>query len=103
LDMMLNHGARKNQLTARVFGGACRMKSEPNSDLYVGDRNVDVTMRVLRKLGIPIVGSDTGGKLGRKLHFDQFTGKIRLNYIQNYSFRSEAVQITRGERRNELW
>jgi len=102
-DMMIKLGARKRGITARIFGGASRLGSGFSPGLSVGLRNIDVTQRVLRRLGIPIVGSDTGGNLGRKLCFDQFTGKIRMSYLRNYSFSTEEIQVIKGERRDEVW
>lgn len=103
LDLMLKHGAERKKITARVFGGACGMSRQTNASPSVGDRNIEVTLRVLKKLEIPVVASDIGGNQGRKIFFDPFSGQIRMTLIRNYSFRVEAAQMIRGERRNEVW
>lgn len=103
-DMMIELGARREFIHARIFGGASALGTGPiREGLSVGGRNVEVTEQVLKKLRIPVVAVDVGGHLGRRISFDQVTGKIRMSYIQRYSFQAEQLQITQGERRNEVW
>lgn len=87
-DLMKKNGGRG--VHARVFGGACRLSSEGHCiSIGVGKRNVEITLAVLDKLGIPVVGKDVRGNKGRKILFDVHTGKIRMNYIENFQFDKE--------------
>lgn len=73
---LLNLGAVKGNLEAKLFGGACvldAMKSRVQSD-HLGTKNVAVARKVLSEAGIPVVLEDIGGSSGRKLIFHSSNG-----------------------------
>lgn len=78
---MISLGSRKRNLRAKVFGGASMNKGSKGL-LNVGQRNIMVVNDTLEDEGIPIVGSDTGGNLGRKLLFFTETGIVRVRVIK---------------------
>ncbi|MBF0299945.1 MAG: chemotaxis-specific protein-glutamate methyltransferase CheB [Oligoflexia bacterium] len=70
----------KNSCTAiqaKIVGGASVVeKLKQSSD--IGALNVAIAEKILREYGIPIVGSDIGGIVGRKIHFYTGTGRLRV-------------------------
>jgi len=79
---LLNIGAGKNYLKAKIVGGA-DMFPEYRSDVLsnLGSRTIDVVTTELDKLGIPIVGEDVGGNKGRSLIFDLANGSVTIKTI----------------------
>lgn len=77
IEKMLHLGCRKGTLIAKVFGGAA-MWSNPNGLLAVGERNVSLARQLLQEYRIPILGSEVGGGVGRKIFFETGTGKVLL-------------------------
>jgi chemotaxis protein CheD len=63
LGSMLELGSRPEDLQAKVFGGACVLRTG-NSELAVGRRNVEVAMEELLRHGIPVVASRVSGGEG---------------------------------------
>ena len=90
-DLMMEAGCRKENLVAKVFGGASGINANLNyTMLSVGSRNLAITFRVLARLEIQIAGQDIGGEQGRKIVFDTQTGKVRMNYLKGFDFRKES-------------
>jgi len=67
-------GANRNQLLAKLFGGACVLEAFQSSTTHLGTQNSNLAKRVLREQGIPLVGEDVGGRKGRKLIFHTHNG-----------------------------
>lgn len=67
-------GAKKERLIAKVVGGANMFPSLTKNS--IGRKNIDAANEILRKNGIEIVASDTGGNWGRSVDFDLDTGLV---------------------------
>lgn len=52
--------------TARVFGGARMFEAQA---FEIGERNIDMAKRVLAEIGIPIIESKVGGRVGVHLRY----------------------------------
>ena len=65
-------GSRPGTLQAKVFGGADTLGF--SNEGAVGARNVGSARELLVLAGIPIVGEDVGGTVGRKLRFETHSG-----------------------------
>ncbi|MGD1889835.1 MAG: chemotaxis protein CheD [Cyclobacteriaceae bacterium] len=79
IDEMLALGANKNNLVAKVFGGA---NSLMESYVYkVGERNIQIAFELLKHHEIPVIKSDIGGKRGRRIMMNSGTHKIFLKYV----------------------
>lgn len=75
VSRMLLLGSRRQDLQAKVFGGASTLGSTgPESD-GLGWQNVEVARRALAAQRIPIVAEDVGGARGRKLLFKTEGGR----------------------------
>jgi len=71
VEEMHKKGADKKHLTAKLVGGAkiLRFPQISHSELDIGVRNVQMCEEVLRKLGLRIIGQETGGTQGRTVTF----------------------------------
>ena len=69
LARLLEIGSSKQNLQAKVFGGACVIEAFQNSHNQLGSGNVNVAFKLLGVEGIPVVTQDVGGRHGRKLIF----------------------------------
>jgi chemotaxis protein CheD len=74
---------------AKIYGGSNRFFTD-KSFLNVGNQNIMAAKFVLEEAGIPIVQEDTGGKAGRKIYFNTYTGMVRVEKI-NYEGTEETV------------
>ncbi len=69
LQRMLELGAERETLQARIFGGSQPTVTFGNSEDSLGDRNVQATISFLTSNGIRLIQSEVGGIHGRKLVF----------------------------------
>lgn len=77
---------------AKVFGGG-NIFNLPDIDSQVGNVNSKFAFEYLKKLGIPVVKSDTGGNYPRKIYFDPSTRKVYMKYIiNNHSNEEDSKQ-----------
>lgn len=77
---MLDFGAKKEDIVCKIFGGA-EVLSEHVSVFNVGQRNIELAYKMVAELGISVVSSSTGGKHGRKIHFNTGTGEVLQKYL----------------------
>ena len=70
---LLQHGARRERLEAKLFGGARTV--EGLSD--IGARNVAFAEKFLQNEDINVVGGSLGGGCGRRLQFWPVSGRAR--------------------------
>ena len=74
----ITNGKSSRGLVAKIAGGASMFSFSNNSN-NIGQRNVEAVEEVLKSLNIPIISSDTGGKIGRTMvvDLDTFTVAIK--------------------------
>ena len=77
IQSMIRKFSTIKNMEAKVFGGANRFFIEKNF-LNVGVQNVEAAKFALDEAGIHIVEQDTGGRAGRKIYFNTFTGKVHV-------------------------
>lgn len=81
-EKMVDTGAKKSSIVAKLAGGAQMFSSSQLSDnLRIGERNVLASKEKLLKLGIPIISEDTGGNFGRTIELWSDTGKLFIRTI----------------------
>lgn len=81
IQKMENLGSNRNDLVAKVFGGASVL--DVSADLFnVGERNADQAMTGLDTLMVRVVASSIKGDKARKIIFNTFTGEVRQKYIE---------------------
>lgn len=98
-DMMMEEGSKKNNLVAQVFGGANRLAAQIGTKaagFNIGELNLEITLKVLQKLGLPVVHRDCGGPEGRKILFDTKTGEIEMNMLHRFDFDQERQIVSKA-------
>ena len=90
VNALLNHGARRDRLEAKLFGGARLIDGLTD----VGRQNAHFAERFLAAEGIRHVGGSLLGEHGRKIQYWPVSGRARQSLMER-----EARQIFEAERR----
>jgi len=69
IEKVVALGGKRENLQAKLFGGACVIEAFRDRENHLGMKNVQVARRLLEKGGIPVIAEDVGGRQGRKLIF----------------------------------
>ncbi|THF65074.1 chemotaxis protein CheD [Pseudothauera rhizosphaerae] len=79
---MARYGTRPADYRAKVFGGGNMFPDRPQTGpkLDVGQRNIEVTHRLLAERGIRIIAEHLGGDGHRKLIFDVSNGNAWMAF-----------------------
>ena len=72
---MLDLGAQRNSLEARIFGGSLPAVTFSSGGDCLGDRNVHAVTHFLKMNSIRLVQREVGGTHGRKLVFQTDDGR----------------------------
>jgi chemotaxis protein CheD len=80
INEMLKKGATRENLRAKVFGGASILME--NNEYHIGIKNVNFALKYLELEKIPVTAKDIGGTMGRKIYFIPATGKV---YLKRFS------------------
>jgi len=79
LQKLLEAGADRGQLRARVFGGGCLFDSIRESgskrEQHIGNRNVEVALDMLMKARIPVISTEVGADRGQRIVFRTDSGE----------------------------
>jgi chemotaxis protein CheD len=78
---MRRHGARGDQIVARLAGGARMFASLLSSGTNMGQRNIDAARAALYRLCIPVVAQDVGGEYGRSVRVIAATGVMTVHSL----------------------
>lgn len=81
IEKMLELGADRNNLKAKIFGGGDVLKVT-SSFMNIGARNVVLAQDLLRDERIPIISADTGGQNGRKLLYNTRNGVVLVKLLK---------------------
>jgi chemotaxis protein CheD len=84
LQKLLNAGADRSQLRAKVFGGGCLFDSmrEPKSKKeHLGSRNIEIALEMLAKAHIPVVSTVAGLDRGQRIVFRTDTGDAEIKVL----------------------
>lgn len=86
--LMVEKGACRTRLVAKIAGGAQMFAFQNKSDLVrVGERNVQASKKKLAEMKIPILAEETGENFGRTVIFYPETG----DYVIRTAGRPEHV------------
>lgn len=80
VSQVVELGASRERLRAKLFGGACVLEAFRASQA-LGARNVEAARQLLAAQQIRVVAEDVGGDLGRKLVFEVQTGSAWIRAI----------------------
>ena len=73
VNALIKHGAARNRLEAKIFGGGRMLAGLPD----IGRRNGEAALAFLRGEGIPIRAQSLGGTQARRVRFWPATGKAQ--------------------------
>jgi len=90
INGLMNQGARRRDLLAKVFGGAAMSAWGPD----IGRRNVEFVMEYLANEGIPTLAWDIGGDQARGIRFFPTTGRALARHIAA----QEREKVAQAER-----
>lgn len=82
IQQVIALGCRKENLVAKIFGGANVLGVEGPGTYQIGERNVTVAQELLAQHGIPIVASKVGGTSGMKILFNTRTGSVLVGMLR---------------------
>jgi len=88
INDMLNLGADRRRLVAKVFGGGRVLQGFDSLD--VGARNCEFVLEFLKIESIPVLAQDLMDRYPRKIHLSPDTGKVLLKRLD--AGRDDAVQ-----------
>lgn len=80
LKKMLNLGSQKEDIEAKIFGGAAVLPAN-NPEESIGTKNVAAAVERLGQHGIPIVARHTGGTSGMVLRLFTATGDVLVRRV----------------------
>jgi chemotaxis protein CheD len=81
IERMIQLGCKKENLKAKLFGGA----SQINSSMEIGLRNVEVAKDILAQHKIPVIAENVFGKVGRKIRYNTGTGQVMMKFLNRSS------------------
>ncbi|OWA33784.1 chemotaxis protein CheD [Saccharibacillus sp. O16] len=83
VDKLLELGASKRRLIAKMAGGAQMFAFAGSGDtMRIGPRNVESCKEMLKKLGISLMAEDTGANYGRTIEISSDTGILTIRSVQ---------------------
>lgn len=75
LDEIKKKGGKSENFKAKMAGGAHMFKSlELSESMDIGKRNAEIIHKLLSNEKIPILSEETGGSVGRTVHFNLDSG-----------------------------
>ncbi len=82
VNNMLDVGANKERIVAKIAGGAQMFAFSSDSDaLRIGERNVEAVKKILDTKKIKIMAEDTGLNYGRTIEFYTETGELLIKSV----------------------
>ena len=82
VDAMVNMGASKDRLRAKIVGGACLYQYEQFClASEIGSQNVISARDTLNRLGIRIIAEHVGGEYGRSIHLNQSDFSVKVTVL----------------------
>lgn len=81
-DKLIELGASKKNIVAKIAGGAQMFEIKEGNDLLnIGDRNIEATRKTLGELQIVILGEDVGDTYGRTIELDLDNGNLKVTTV----------------------
>ena len=80
VNAMEREGSSRLRMTAKIAGGAKMFATVGTS---MGERNIAAVKNELYKLGIHIIGEDTGSNYGRTVEFSPENGVVQVKSVMH--------------------
>jgi chemotaxis protein CheD len=81
VNAMLKLGSKKQDLTAKVFGGGAVLRTSSGFSSHIPQSNINFAFSYLDTERIPIESSDVGGTQARKIFYFPQTSRVLLKRI----------------------
>ncbi|MBN2486589.1 MAG: chemotaxis protein CheD [Bacteroidales bacterium] len=81
-EKLIIAGANPDYIIAKVFGGG-EVIQTTIPHFNIGKKNILVAHEILKLNKIKIAAESTGGKLGRKIVFNTYTGEVTQRYVNS--------------------
>ena len=85
VQKLLEAGANRGQLRAKVFGGGCLFsfmrETGSNREPHLGSRNVETALEMLTKARIPVMSTVVGVDRGQRIVFRTDTGDAEVKVL----------------------
>ncbi|MGN0415150.1 MAG: chemotaxis protein CheD [Agathobacter sp.] len=82
LRLILEAGATKRKLVAKIAGGASMFEMSGLSSIgSVGERNAEAAKQILKELQIPLIAEDTGLNYGRTVELNCENGDFLIKSV----------------------
>ncbi|MFQ3620706.1 MAG: chemotaxis protein CheD [Spirochaetales bacterium] len=78
---LIKNGSRREDLLASIIGGAFVVFDE-REIFFIGDRNIDTAITILRKEKIRVLHMHTGGEHGRRVLYNTATNKLHVTSLE---------------------
>jgi two-component system chemotaxis response regulator CheB len=85
LQRMLDLGAQREHIQAKIYGGGNVVNHLNRLDGTIGDRNIEEAHAQLEKLKIPVLEENTGGNKGRFIAVDTSNFAVEHRFSENRS------------------
>lgn len=72
----LHYEGGSHNAIAKMVGGACMFPVYNGTYAGIGEQNITVIRRILKKMFIPVAGEDVGGTHGRSVEFYLDSGRV---------------------------
>ncbi len=86
IEKMTGYGCYKNKIIAKVFGGG-EVIDTKISQFLIGERNIEIALKILKEHNIKIKAQSTGGQYGRKIIYNTYTGEVIQKIIKKQSIK----------------
>lgn len=80
IEKMIVSGSTKENIILKVFGGGEVIENQ-SSQFDIGRRNIELATRIIKELGITVLSSSTGGKKGRKIILNTYSGEVMHKFV----------------------
>ncbi|WBY00580.1 chemoreceptor glutamine deamidase CheD [Ramlibacter tataouinensis] len=87
---LLRAGARRERLTAKVFGGGAVLPGM--TQLNIGERNTEFALQYLRRHEVPVMAQDVGGTLPRRIGCFPGSGRVAVHTLRRQEDLAEVQQ-----------
>lgn len=82
IEKMVNLGANKTRMVAKIAGGAQMFSFYGKNDIMrIGERNAEAVKKALQKEKIKLLAEDTGGNYGRTIEYSAANGQLMIRTI----------------------
>lgn len=82
LEELLNLGAGRGRMTAKLVGGAQMFSGLDKKQLFnIGERNIMASRQILKAMHVSITAEEVGGNKGRTMYLDISSGQVLIKTL----------------------